>query len=106
MILIWHDRPQIVVATKLDALDEPERLEKLREKAKEDGKQFFEISAVTNKGTKELVFAVSQKLDEIKEEEKIEISLSEEVRCLKNYERKDERRFASFCGFPGRSCIF
>ncbi len=71
-------RPQIVVATKLDALDEPERLEKLREKAKEDGKEFLEISAVTNVGTKDLVFAVSQKLDEIKEEEKSEISLSEE----------------------------
>ena len=28
------DRPQIVVATKLDALDEPERLEDLRERAK------------------------------------------------------------------------
>jgi GTP-binding protein len=72
------DRPQIVVATKLDALDDPERLEKLREKAKEDSKQFFEISAVTNMGTKDLVFAVSQKLDEIKEEEKSEIHLSEE----------------------------
>lgn len=71
-------RPQIVVATKLDALDAPERLEKLRAKAKEDGKPFFEISAVTNKGTKELVFAVSHKLDEIKEEEKSKISLSEE----------------------------
>lgn len=71
-------RPQIVVATKLDALDEPERLEKLREKAEADGKPFFEISAVTNKGTKDLVFAVSHKLDEIKEEEKSKISLSEE----------------------------
>ncbi len=71
-------RPQIVVATKLDALDEPERLEKLREKAEADGKDFFEISAVTNQGTKDLVFAVSHKLDEIKEEEKSKISLSEE----------------------------
>ena len=63
------ERPQIVVATKLDALDEPERLEALREKAKEDEKEFFEISAVTRQGTKELVFAVSKKLNEIKEAE-------------------------------------
>lgn len=60
------DRPQIIVATKLDALDEPERLEDLRKRAEEDGRDFLEISAVTNKGTQELIFAVSQKLEEIK----------------------------------------
>ena len=63
------ERPQIVVATKLDALDEPERLENLREIAKKDGKEFLEISAVTNLGTKELVSAVAQRLAEIKETE-------------------------------------
>ncbi|HVE55772.1 MAG TPA: GTPase ObgE [Pyrinomonadaceae bacterium] len=76
------DRPQIVVATKLDALDEPERLERLRERAKKDGKDFLEISAVTNLGTKELVSAVAKKLTEIKETEaeikKSEIDLSEQ----------------------------
>ena len=40
------ERPQIVVATKLDALDEPERLERLRERARADGREFFEISSV------------------------------------------------------------
>jgi GTP-binding protein len=59
-------RPQIVVATKLDALDEPERLENMREKAAADGKDFLEISAVTNQGTKELVAAVAKYLQEIK----------------------------------------
>ena len=63
------DRPQIIVATKLDALDEPERLEDLRERAKKDGKQFLEISAVTNLGTKKLVSAVAQRLEEIKQTE-------------------------------------
>jgi GTP-binding protein len=62
-------RPQLVVATKLDALDEPERLKSLRERAKQDGKDFFEISAVTNQGTKELVSAVAKKLEEIKQME-------------------------------------
>ena len=74
-------RPQIVVATKIDALDEPERLENLREAAEKDGKPFMEISAVTRQGTQELVFAVAQKLNEIKiiEEEisKTEIDLTE-----------------------------
>lgn len=63
------ERPQIVVATKLDALDEPERLKNLRDRAKKDGKDFLEISAVTNQGTKELVSAVAKKLEEIKLEE-------------------------------------
>ena len=69
------DRPQIVVATKIDALDEPERLERLREAADADGKPFLQISAVTNLGTKDLVNLVAQKLAEIK---KTEIDLSEE----------------------------
>jgi GTP-binding protein len=62
-------RPQIVVATKIDALDEPERLEKLRELAEKDGKPFVQISAVTNQGTRELVNLVAQTLDEIKQTE-------------------------------------
>jgi GTP-binding protein len=58
-------RPQIVVATKIDALDEPERLEALRKQAAADGRQFYEISSVTNTGTKELVAAVAARLDEL-----------------------------------------
>ncbi|MDQ3220418.1 MAG: GTPase ObgE [Acidobacteriota bacterium] len=57
------ERPQIVVATKIDALDEPERLEKLRERAEKDGKDFLEISSVANKGLKELVSATAKMLD-------------------------------------------
>jgi GTPase len=55
-------RPQIVVATKTDAIDDPERLEALKAKAKSDRKPFFAISSVANKGVKELVDAVSQAL--------------------------------------------
>ncbi|MDT7604135.1 MAG: GTPase [Acidobacteriota bacterium] len=62
-------RPQIVVATKIDALDEPERLESLRQRARADGLEFHEISSVTNRGVRELVNAVAKKLDELKEGE-------------------------------------
>ena len=68
-------RPQIIVATKLDALDEPDRLESLRERAKQDEKEFFEISAVTNLGLKELVSAVANALTEMKAAQPVEISL-------------------------------
>ena len=62
-------RPQIVVATKLDALDEPERLESLRQRVEADGKQFAEISSATGRGVQELVRAIALKLDEVKEVE-------------------------------------
>jgi GTP-binding protein len=61
------DRPQIVVATKIDALDEPERLESLKQQATADGLAFYAISSVTNTGTKELVAAIARKLDELTE---------------------------------------
>ncbi|HEY0543882.1 MAG TPA: GTPase ObgE [Pyrinomonadaceae bacterium] len=58
-------RTQIVVATKLDALDEPERLENLRRRAIEDGRAFYAISSATKEGVRELVSAVARSLDEI-----------------------------------------
>jgi GTP-binding protein len=58
-------RPQIVVATKLDALDEPERLESLKRKAEAEGRPFYAISSATKQGVKELVSAVARMLDEI-----------------------------------------
>ena len=61
------NRPQLVVATKIDALDEPERLEDLRRQASSDGRPFYAISSVANKGTRELVVAVGSKLDELRE---------------------------------------
>lgn len=62
-------RPQIIVATKIDALDDPKRLEKLKKRAKKDGKAFFQISSVTNLGVKDLVNAVSVTLDEFNRDE-------------------------------------
>ena len=59
------ERPQIVVATKIDALDEPERVERLRARASADGRAFYEISSATNRGVRELVCAVAKALDDI-----------------------------------------
>ena len=60
------DRPQIVVATKIDALDEPERLDALQRQAVTDGRKFFAISAVTNRGTRELTSEIAALLDQLK----------------------------------------
>jgi GTP-binding protein len=61
-------RPQFVIATKIDALDEPERLESLKQRAMADNKPFFAISSVTGEGVREVVNAVAAKLEELNEE--------------------------------------
>ena len=61
-------RPQFVVATKIDALDEPERLESLKQRAEQDGKPFFAISSATAAGIRELVNAMATKLEELNAE--------------------------------------
>src|SRR5436305_2230775 len=65
-------RPQVVVATKVDALAEPERLESLKRRAESDGRPFYAISSATRQGIKELVSAVARRLDEIPDATKIE----------------------------------
>ena len=55
-------RPQIVVATKIDSLDDPERLESLKKAAAKEKRKFFAISSATGEGVKELVRAVGNLL--------------------------------------------
>jgi len=62
-------RPMIVVATKTDALDDPGRLERLREHAMATGREFFAISAVSGEGLDELKYRVGALLDSIRAEE-------------------------------------
>jgi GTP-binding protein len=73
-------RPQIVVATKIDALDDLARLESLKQAAADDGHEFYAISAVTNQNVRELVNAVAAKLEGFKraaqENAVVELALS------------------------------
>ncbi len=72
-------RPQFVIATKLDALDEPERLNSLKKFVDEEQKPFFAISSATGEGIRELIYAIGAKLDELKanelKPETVELSL-------------------------------
>src|SRR3989454_68170 len=61
-------RPQIVVATKIDALDEPARVEHLRARAREDEKPFYAISSVTGAGVRELMNEIARELEKIRED--------------------------------------
>lgn len=58
------ERPQLLAATKIDALDEPKRLEKLKRKAKKLGLPVFPISAVTGDGVRPLLEAIWDKIAE------------------------------------------
>ena len=57
------ERPMLVVATKLDATTQPERLERLRAFCAERGLEFHAISAVTGTGVRELVWAMAAALE-------------------------------------------
>src|SRR3989449_1411796 len=57
-------RDQIVVATKIDALDEPERLQSLKERAQQDARRFFAISSVTGVGVRDLIQFVAREVEQ------------------------------------------
>ena len=51
------EKPQLVAANKIDAVDDPKRVTALEKRAKKLKLKFFEISAVTGEGAKELIEA-------------------------------------------------
>ena len=56
------EKPMMVVASKLDACQEPGRMASVAAKAREKGLPFFEISSVTGQGLDALRFAMSERL--------------------------------------------
>ncbi|SMP14217.1 GTP-binding protein [Desulfurobacterium pacificum] len=62
-------KPQIVVGTKIDALTDRSKIEKLKEYFNKKGYPFFAISAVTGEGLDELMYFVAQKLKELEKED-------------------------------------
>src|SRR5262249_42006421 len=64
-------REQIVVATKIDALDDPARVQSLRARAAQDGRRFFAISAVTGEGVRELIRAVANEVERHRKERSV-----------------------------------
>jgi GTP-binding protein len=60
-------KPMVVVATKLDASQDPRRVESLREFCRREGLPFFAISAVTGAGVDELKYALGARVRELAE---------------------------------------
>lgn len=59
-------KPQIVAASKIDAMDDPARLERLSEFCSGRGLEMFEISAVTGYGIDRFVVGVGAKVEQIR----------------------------------------
>ena len=55
-------KPMIIVATKLDAAQDADRVARLRKLAEERGLPYFEISSVTGQGIEALKFAMAERV--------------------------------------------
>jgi GTPase len=55
-------KPMIVVATKMDAAQDPERIASLRDLARERGMDYFEISSATGQGVEALKQAMGERV--------------------------------------------
>lgn len=84
------DRPQIIVANKMDIPEAEENLKIFKEKVGDDY-QIYPISAVTKEGIMELLYSVADKLDEIPVEPIIEDIQEEEI--VYKYHSKNEKEF-------------
>lgn len=63
-------KPRIVVATKLDAIDQATQLERLATFCAENGLEFHAISAASGEGVRELLNAVRRHLEAIRKSER------------------------------------
>jgi len=75
----FASRPRIVVATKLDALEDPARLAALEQYCRDAHLEFHAISAITRKGVPELLHAIRRKLSEVRLDERNARSASGET---------------------------
>jgi GTP-binding protein len=72
-------KPRIVVATKLDATTDRNKLEELRKFCENRGLEFHSISAATGEGVKDLVRGIADALDKIPKEEFLETDSADET---------------------------
>lgn len=66
------EKKQIIVATKIDSMQNNEKIQELEEIAKKENTQIFKISSATGEGVKELIKYVSKTLKELPKEEMVE----------------------------------
>jgi GTPase involved in cell partitioning and DNA repair len=72
------EKPQLVAANKIDALDDPKRLTALEKRAKKLKLKFFRISAVTREGVNDLIEAAWPIIVKGREEERSAVALEDQ----------------------------
>jgi GTPase len=90
-----EQRPQVVVANKMDMPDAGDHLEMFRERLAEDGREvtIYPISALTRAGVQELLYKVVEMLDAIPETPEVEEVVEIEERKVYRFEKRDEQDF-------------
>ncbi|HJU43572.1 MAG TPA: GTPase ObgE [Vicinamibacterales bacterium] len=71
------EKPHLVAANKIDALDDPKRLKDLEKRVKQLKLRFFKISGVTGEGVKELIEAAWPIIARAREQERSAVALAE-----------------------------
>lgn len=79
-------RKQIIVANKIDSMQDPAIYEKLEKLAKENNQELFKISAATGEGIKELMIEVSKILKTLPKEILIEKTENRKIYTLEKEE--------------------
>ena len=77
-------RTQIIVANKIDSMQDPKLYDELENVAKVNNQKIFKISGVTGEGVEELMNYVSKTLKTLPKENLIEIKEKEKVYTLKD----------------------
>ncbi len=76
-----EEKPQILAASKVDALQAPEALDALARYASERGAAFFPVSAATGEGVAALVRAMAQRVEKVRAERAALEETSREARA-------------------------
>ena len=83
-------RKQVIVANKIDIMQDEELYKQVEELAKKEGLELFKISAATGEGIKELMKRVSELLKELPKEDIIEAAEERVIYTLKEDEDEFE----------------
>ncbi|MCI9087900.1 MAG: GTPase ObgE [Clostridia bacterium] len=85
-------RKQIVVANKVDSMQDETLYQELEKMAKEKGIEIYKISAATKQGIKELMIRVSEVLKTLPKEDLVEIKMETKVYTLQETEKISVRK--------------
>jgi len=89
------ERPQLIVANKMDLPGAEEQLEFFREQLREMGRddEIFPVSAATNKGIQQVLYRVADMLDELPETPAAEEVIQAAERKIYRFEKQDDNSF-------------